>query len=106
MDAARYSFRHAAGPFERTRLHRCNDFLIAIAFHKAVATGGPFGVGAGRIHYFKGGGTFASLGSGGGAAVVGGGGTVAPEEADFRRTRIAGGIKSQSGNSLAKGDTF
>ena len=106
MDAPRYSFRHAARPFERSRLHRCKGVLIAIAIQKAVATGSPFGVGIGRIHYFKGGGTFVAFGSGGGAAVVGGGEVVAPEEADFRRTRMAGGIKSQSGNSFAKGDTF
>jgi len=37
---------------------------------------------------------------------AGAGEAVAPAEADFRRTRMAGGIKSQSGNSFAKGDTF
>ena len=93
-----------------------------------IATRCPFSVGLGRIHYFSSGGTFvASAGSGGaavigggeaffkdmrcvdfsgGATVIGSGEAVAPDEATFLRTRMAGGIKSQSGNSFARGETL
>ena len=105
MDASRDTFCHAARPFERASLHRRNGVLVAIALQKAVATGSPFGVCFWWIHYFIGGGTFAVFGSGGGAAGLGIDEAAIPDEATLRRTRIAGGIKSQSGNSLARGDT-